>query len=46
MMAHESGCNHGRYAFLTILAALGLVVWLIVRLTGHNHITFTDKTQI
>ena len=43
-MSNESGCKHARYGFIIILATLALVVWLIVRFTGQNHVTVTDRT--
>jgi hypothetical protein len=43
-MTSESGCRQTRYAFLALLAGLGLVIWLIVRFTGQNNITITDKS--
>jgi hypothetical protein len=34
-----------RYAFFIVLAVLALVVWMIVRFTGQNHVAITDNTN-
>jgi len=43
-MAKESGNRDVRYAFLFVLAALALVIWLVVRFTGQAHITTTETS--
>jgi len=43
-MTNAQGSKDARYAFLFVLAVLGLVIWLVVRFTGQVHVTTTENS--